>query len=121
MLGDRIENGIAWLSLIALVVWLSACASVVAPKTPDQTVYAAYGVYTTVARTTADLVSAGTISTDRAREIQSRLDDVHPVLEQAREAVTNDETPTDVTMRAVREIMERLQALQRELQQEASQ
>jgi len=63
---------------LIMVVLLSACS--VAPKTPDQSVYATYGTYTAISNTTADLLNQGSISKVRAVKIQGELQKIRPSL-----------------------------------------
>lgn len=104
---------------LILVVWLFAgCQSIPAPKTADQTVLGTYGLYVTVSRMTDDLLQSDTISVAQAKTISSKLQDVRPILDDARDRVQGGRPVTPNTLDIVTAIQKQLLALQRRLQQE---
>ena len=100
---------------------LAGCASMVTPKTPDQTVYATYGLYNTVSTSTADLLNAGAITVEEAQAVQSTLMDVRPMLETARGLAQDGAGMPETTLDIVIAIQQRLLELQLYLQQQAQQ
>ena len=108
------------LCTFALIAFLIAgCATINPPQTPDQTVYAALGTYASITQTTADLVESGVIDNETGRAIRASLQDMRPVLDQAREVVRNGDMPVGWRLDSVRAVQERLLEIQSNLQEAA--
>lgn len=104
----------ATLLLMALVV---GCTTI--PQTPDQTVYATYGLYVAVASSTADALDQGMITVDQARQIQATLAEVRPRIDTAMQLVRSGIELPSTSLEALRAVQKIL--LQAQSQLEASQ
>ena len=101
-------------TLILVALLLAACASM--PKTPDQTVYATYGLYIAVANATADALDAGSIDRDQAQRIQQQLQQIRPQLAAARQLVAGDQSVPADALGYVQAAQAALLAIQQQLQ-----
>lgn len=103
-----------------LMAFMLGCASVaILPKTPDQQLYAAYGLYVTLTQTTADLVETGTISPEQGQRVKERLDAVRPRLDALRAVFGSGLDMPESQLEALRAVNLILLDIQRELQMEA--
>lgn len=105
---------------VLLTVFLLGCATgTPVPKTLDQQLYSAYGLYVVLANTTADMVETGTLSPEQGKKVQSRLAEIRPRLETFRTLLaTSPATPGGLEgMKALHML---LLEIQYELQMEAA-
>lgn len=107
------------LAILTAIGLLAGCATV--PKTPDQAVYATYGLYVTVGNLTADLLAHGTIDVDQAKDVQAALQRIRPQIKAARLIVAGGGTVDNQQLAIVRALRRQLLAIQHQLQQEAAQ
>jgi hypothetical protein len=82
------------LALVCLLASLGACASLglPAPQGFDQQLATAYGVHTAVVSATATALTAGTLSSAEATEVQTQERSARAMLDLAREVKTSNPT-----------------------------
>lgn len=97
---------------LAIIIF-SACTTL--PKTADQTVYATYGVYVTVANSTAELLDQGAISKDRAIKVQKQLQEIRPSIDIAVSLARQGKPVPADTMAAIKLAQTVLLEIQKEL------
>lgn len=104
------------LSFIALV-FLAGCASqVAAPKTPEQSLYAAYGAYIYTADTTAELLQQGVIPVSTAKSVQEKLDAIATHLDSIRDTVIQGDGLPENELEWLKLAQKQLQSIQSNLE-----
>lgn len=102
-----------------LIFGLAACGSmgqVVTPQTPEQQIAAAFGLYTTLANSAADMVELGTISPEQAKAIQGKLLTIHSMLNHLRTVVAGGKPLPSTELETLQLVQKALIELQLELQ-----
>lgn len=107
------------LTVLAAIILMAGCASMNAvPRTPEQGVYATYGLYTVVANTTADMLNNGQITEPQAIAVQTKLKTYRPVLDAAVSAVRQGNTPSAAQMQTLQAMQQWLLSYESKLQAE---
>lgn len=98
---------------ILLALLIAGCATV--PQTTGQAVYATYGLYVTVAQSTADALEANLITVEQAKQIQSTLAEVRPRIDTAMRLVRSGLDIPDNRIEALRAVQQILLQVQQHL------
>lgn len=118
---NKLLNAFLGLFLLGFVSACGTSGGVVTPQTPEQQVAVAYGLYTTLANTAADMLELGTISVSQAQSIQGKLGTARQALDHLK-ALTSDGRPLPSTeVETLQLVQQLLIQLQLELQQRTPQ
>lgn len=99
--------------IVSLVLILTACTSLglATPETFNQRLAYAYGTATSVRLVAADLLKAGTITVDNAKDVQSKVDAARTSLDAAKVASgAGDLSTAESKLSTAKAVLEAMQA-----------